>query len=82
MPSCGVSAVPRDLEALIAAWIVTLVAAIRDRCPYSRADGTCSSCSYVIQRMRRIIREVEKMRQVNPSLKMSEVRGSGDGNQL
>jgi len=98
MPSFLASAVPHDPEALIAA----LVAATRDRFPYSRADGTCSSCSYVIQRTRRIIREVEKMRQVNeppagpagdpalggaqrnprnPSLKISEARGAGDGNQ-
>ena len=43
MPSCVVSAVPRDPEALIAAWIAALVAATRDRFPYSRADGICSS---------------------------------------
>ena len=65
MPSFLASAVPRDPEALVAAWIGTLVAATRDRCPYSRADGICSSYSYVIKRTRRIIREVEKMRQVN-----------------
>ncbi len=64
MPSFLASAVPHDPEVLIAALIAALVAATRDRFPYSRADGTCSSCSYVIQRTRRIIREVEKMRQV------------------
>ena len=79
MPSCVAIAGPRDAHSLIAALIAALVAATRDRFPYSRADGTCSSCSYVIQRTRRIIREVEKMRQVNV---VENFRGAGDGNQL
>jgi hypothetical protein len=60
MPSCVASVGPHDLEALIAAWIAILVAAARDRCPYSRADGICSSYyHFVIQRTRRIIPEAE-----------------------
>ena len=65
MPSCAASAGPHDPEASTVAWIATLVAAARDRFPYSRADGICSSYSYLIQRTPRIILEVEKMRQVN-----------------
>src|SRR5258706_11492071 len=79
MPSCAASAVPRDPEAWIAAWIVALIALTRDRCPYIRADGICSSYSYVIQRTPRIILEVEKMRQVNQPLKTIKVRGAADG---
>ena len=66
MPSCVASAGPHDPEALIAAWIAALAAATRDRCPYSRADGICSSyLHFVFQRTRRIIREVEKMSQLS-----------------
>ena len=46
-PSFWASAVPRDahslIGALIATWIAALVAATRDRFPYSRADGIYSS---------------------------------------
>ena len=42
MTSSSASAVPRDQEAWIAALIAALIAP-RDRCPYSRADGICSS---------------------------------------
>jgi hypothetical protein len=62
--------------------IAALVAAIRDRFAYSRADCICdrSSCSStVIERMRRIIREVERMRQGASHVLRRILSLSGDG---
>lgn len=67
MPSCVANADPHDPEALLVALIAALIAATRDRFAYSRADCICGRSSYLLHReiegMRRIIREVGRMRQ-------------------